>query len=783
MAEVGHYNDDEEPRHPITILTFFLHLPWSMASFIFGLARNRSEERHRDVLDYFPNSSPSNNNDDDGGGGGGYQYNYGHGHDLRHIGRMSNEHHRSSRREFGPHESDYCLDDMPGDEVQQGYDVAGFYYGEPRQGRDDFTPLGHGYGAHPRDTVHINSRGFRQFQHWVVDDNSALFPNLPRHSNESVGFESREHSRTVHRADYKSHRADFFNDTSEVWGDHSDVHLKKHDEQDIISGTGKCSSVAASDDDLRQGLLLEEATSRIKELEDIDSRTKEKIRELEHKLEQTQDEYQSLKTSFRLYSEKSEANNGKKEEDVERWRKKHADLNTLNGQLEDQLSSSALRQKAAKEHMDDLKKKNSALAGRVESMKVEIKNLQEQLKAEQEKARKMLQEVELFPELHRRNQELEHKLSEIEAQYQQANTMRENVLCREKAQKEHMEALKQKNLKLDEDVKNVQERLRDEQQKADKMLQQVHLLPELKIRIQELEKQLSESEALHQQASQTYVGGGASFNEGEATPFLLDGAVQRVHEGASALARHLLRFMEPGNPNCTAVNQMLSHSKSLGKAAPLKYVLEAIVCDVIFKGFEHECFGLQECASMYLDPDKHRTDNFKEYQRLRASSQPPEQLLLQQDCPFSQFCRNKFQELREAIPELSEELGSDIVAKGRLGSPRNGFTSDGKSDLRLKLGISFIKLAQCVWQVHKLAFSFYPVARIYRVPEGEEFVGKFMESVIPEEEDSDEEYMATLVTRVGLMVVPGFFINRIPVRSRVFVVQQNMRPPQIPLQT
>jgi hypothetical protein len=69
------------------------------------------------------------------------------------------------------------------------------------------------------------------------------------------------------------------------------------------------------------------------------------------------------------------------------------------------------------------------------------------------------------------------------------------------------------------------------------------------------------------------------------------------------------------------------------------------------------------------------------------------------------------------------------------------------------------------------------------VPEGEEFVAKFMESVIPEEEDSDEEYMATLETRVGLMVVPGFFINRIPVRSRVFVVQQNMRPPQIPLQT
>ena len=550
MAEVGHYNDDEEPRHPSTILTFFLLLPWSMASFIFGLARNRSE-RHRNVLDYFPKRSLSNknknNDDDDGGGGrgGGYQYNYGHGHDLGHISRMSNEHHRSSRREFGPHESDYCLDDMPGYEIQQGYDVARFQYGEPRQGRVNFTPHGHGYGAHLRDAVHINSGKFSQFQNWVQDDNSAFFSNFPRHSNGSVGFESS--SGTVHPADYKLRRTDFLDDTSEVWGDDRDFHLKKHEEQDVNFGrTGKCSSVAASDDDLRQGLILEEATSRIKELEDINSLTKEKIRELEHKLENIQDEYQTLKTSFRLYSEKSEANNRKKEEeeevrsDVERWRKKHADLNKLNGQLEDQLSCSERRQKAAKEHMDDLKKKNSTLAGKVESMKVEIKNLQEQLKAEQEKVRKMLQPVELFPELHRRNKELEQKSSEIEAQYQQANTMREKMLCREKAQKEHIEALKQENLKLDEDVKNVQERLRDEQEKANKMLQQIHLLPELKIRIQELEKQLSESEALHEQASQTYVGGGASFNEGEATPFLLDGAVQRAHEGASALARHLI---------------------------------------------------------------------------------------------------------------------------------------------------------------------------------------------------------------------------------------------------
>ena len=752
MAEVRHYNDDEEPRHPSTILTFFLFLPWSVASFIFGLARNRSEERHSNVLDYYnKKSSSNNNNDDDGGGGGGYQYNSGHGYDCSH---------RSSRRDFGPHESDYCVN------FQQGYDVARFLYGDPRQGREDFTPYGHGYGSHPRDTVNINSREFSHYQNWGADESSAFFSDFPRHSNRSVEFESKEHSGTVHPVDHGLHRTDFGGDTSEGWGDDRGVHLKKHEKQDIISGTRNCSSMAASDDDL----LLEEATSRIKELEDIDSRTKEKIRELEHKLGKTQDECQRLETNFRSYSETSEANNGKEEEirsDVERWRKKYADLNKINGQLEDKLSRSDLREKAMKGHMDDLKKKKSALADKVEIMKVEIKNLQEQLMAEKEK-------VELFPELHRRNTELERKSSEIEAQYQQANTMREKMLCREKAQKEHMEALKQKNLKLDEDVKNVQERLRDEQEKANKMLQQVHLLPELKIRIQELEKHLSASEALHQQASQPYVGGGASFNEGEATPFLLDGAVQRVHEGASAFARHLIRSMEPGNPNCAAVNQMLSHSKSLGKAAPLKYALEAIVCNVIFKGFEHEFFGLQECASMYLDPDKHRMDNFKEYQRLRASSQPPEQLLLQQDCPFSQFCRNKFQELREAIPELSRELGSDIVAKGRLGSPRNGFTSDGKSDLRLKLGISFIKLAQLAWQVHQLAFSFYPVARIYRVPECAEFVGKFMESVIPEEEDSDEEYMANLVTKVGLMVVPGFLINRIPVRSRVFVVQQNM---------
>lgn len=117
----------------------------------------------------------NNNDDDDGGGGGGYRSNSGHGHD------------RSSRRESGPHESDYSA--KPVKEIPVDYDKAA-----------------HEYYEVPRQALQMN--------------------------------------KLIQRARRRR---------------------------------------------------LQEATSRIKELE--------------HELEETQDDYQRLETSFRLYLEKSEANN------------------------------------------------------------------------------------------------------------------------------------------------------------------------------------------------------------------------------------------------------------------------------------------------------------------------------------------------------------------------------------------------------------------------------------------------------------------------------------------
>ena len=106
------------------------------------------------------------------------------------------------------------------------------------------------------------------------------------------------------------------------------------------------------------------------------------------------------------------------------------------------------------------------------------------------------------------------------------------------------------------------------------------------------------------------------------------------------------------------------------------------------------------------------------------------------------FCRSKYLILIHLKMEASF-----------FGHPRTGFYQ------------AFLQLAKSVWILHRLAYSFDPAAKIFQVKKGSEFSDSYMESVL-KNIVVDEKGESP---RVGLMVMPGFWIGGSVVQSRVYV--------------
>ena len=78
---------------------------------------------------------------------------------------------------------------------------------------------------------------------------------------------------------------------------------------------------------------------------------------------------------------------------------------------------------------------------------------------------------------------------------------------------------------------------------------------------------------------------------------------------------------------------------------------------------------------------------------------------------------------------------------------------------------AFLKLAKSIWLLHRLANSFDPMVKVFQVKKGSEFSEVYMDSVVKNFviEDADQK------PRVGLMVMPGFWIGGSVIQSQVYL--------------
>jgi chromosome segregation ATPase len=484
-----------------------------------------------------------------------------------------------------------------------------------------------------------------------------------------------------------------------------------------------------------------------------------RIKELHSFVEAARSENQQLKV---LKSQEEE----KRKLDlvtIEQLNTKLAELTIASGQSESKKLQLTNQVKELMKRTQDLKQQAAAQEAKLVAKDLELQSVRDQLREEKEKSSKLVEELE------QKHIQMEDLIQFVEELEEQSKALQAQVSTKDtSAQTDGQEQLKEKCAALEEQVEshelvtqNLRARLREEWETTSKLSEK---LQQCDVQIDDLKHQLQEFKT--SQNSET-IGKSLSLAP-QATPHLLDRSVQRVHEGAGIFSRLLMKAMEQGKIDGMAVaRNNFVRSVSLDRGAPLKYVLEAITCKLLFHGFEHECFDLQDSTSGFLDVEQQRMDNFRQYKYL-LSVEDTQELVHTGDSLFADFCRIKLEDLSDTIPEIA----SMVKEITELTFDRPASPVDSDNELTAKLGSTFIQLAVCVWQVHKLAFAFNPVARIFRVSQSEKFVEKYMESVIfqESESDDDEHLSSSDISRVDFMVVPGFLINKFVVRSRVFVV-------------
>ncbi|KAG0629122.1 hypothetical protein M758_1G078400 [Ceratodon purpureus] len=332
----------------------------------------------------------------------------------------------------------------------------------------------------------------------------------------------------------------------------------------------------------------------------------------------------------------------------------------------------------------------------------------------------------------------------------------------------------------EERISNLEDELKENQQRIAELEDQLKRLQiskndEIAAQAEEIQKLVKQLELAEHQNSADFAGG-ESFLDSGATPHLLNKVVERVNQTSGNFTKLLMPALKNGGVVCTEVAKALAPSVSFERAAHTKYVYQALVCEVLFADFESEYFNIKDNAPEILDPEQLRKENFQRYQQLTALENPEE--LVYEDAiesEFRKYCNKKQKDLIAAL-SLTGAPGVDDVGAlifGEVFGPdgiRRGDSAGTQS--QVKVASAFVKFALSVFLVHKLSFSMHPIARKFRVKDAVEFKPEYMEPVVAQA-DSDDEDADSISLSVGFMVVPGFYVNRIVVHSRVYTVKRS----------
>ncbi|XP_028754164.1 protein GRAVITROPIC IN THE LIGHT 1 [Neltuma alba] len=232
------------------------------------------------------------------------------------------------------------------------------------------------------------------------------------------------------------------------------------------------------------------------------------------------------------------------------------------------------------------------------------------------------------------------------------------------------------------------------------------------------------------------------------TPDLFTSAAEAASKAIHDFSKPLINMMKAAGWDLDAAAHSIESNVIYTKRAHKKYAFESYICQRMFSGFELESFGVKtDNITVSRESFFHQFLSSRETDPLDMLGQNPDSI-------FGKFCRSKY--LVVVHPKMEASFFGNLDQRNFLvggGHPRTAFYQ------------AFLKLAKSIWLLHRLAYSFEPNVKVFQVKAGSEFSEIYMESVIKNlvMDDSDVK------PKVGLMVMPGFWIGGSVIQSKVYL--------------
>ncbi|KAL9245277.1 hypothetical protein vseg_018949 [Gypsophila vaccaria] len=232
------------------------------------------------------------------------------------------------------------------------------------------------------------------------------------------------------------------------------------------------------------------------------------------------------------------------------------------------------------------------------------------------------------------------------------------------------------------------------------------------------------------------------------TADLFISAVEASYKAIHDFTKPLINMMKAAKWDLDAAAESIEPSVVYAKRAHKKYAFESYVCQKMFLGFQHETF-----TEKPEDVSVNRESFFHQYLALREMD-PLDALGQNPNSNFGEFCRSKY--LVAIHPKMEASFFGNLDQRNYViggGHPRTSFYQ------------AFVKLAKSIWLLHRLAYSFDPSVKVFQVNKGKDFSEVYMESIVKNltMDGSDQK------PKVGLMVMPGFWVGGTVIQSRVYL--------------
>ncbi|BFG21718.1 hypothetical protein CerSpe_079910 [Prunus speciosa] len=232
------------------------------------------------------------------------------------------------------------------------------------------------------------------------------------------------------------------------------------------------------------------------------------------------------------------------------------------------------------------------------------------------------------------------------------------------------------------------------------------------------------------------------------TPDLFTSVVEAAYKAIHDFSKPLINMMKAAGWDLDAAANSIEPSVVYAKRAHKKYAFESHICQRMFSGFQQESFSLNlDNLTVTKESFFHQFLTLRDMDPLDMLGQNP-------DSVFGRFCRSKY--LVVVHPKMETSFFGNLDQRNYVmggGHPRTPFYQ------------AFLKLAKSIWLLHRLAHSFDPRVEVFQVKRGSEFSEVYMDSVVKNliMDESDQK------PKVGLMVMPGFWIGGGVIQSRVYL--------------